>query len=162
MGTRALIHFHDGDAASPILATVYCQMDGYPSGLGDDIKRALIGANGQVRRVVNGYGDASNQINGMQNLAALVISRLYGDRARDGCGGVYLKTPGKSDCGEEYVYFLSSPIGAAFNSNIMFRVATDAGHYNSKTQVWQPLLDTIWEGPLSEFNGELLEKGGDA
>lgn len=157
MGTRALIHFHEGDASAPILTTVYCQFDGYLSGLGDEIKRALIGADGTIRKLVNGYSDGANQINGMGNLTALVIAKLFADRARDGCGGVYVRVPGEADCGEAFVYHLYQSDGSEHERNVVM-LRADAMRWINQ----QDVPETLFDGPLSEFDGDALEKGGDA
>ncbi|MVB00087.1 hypothetical protein GN330_22840 [Nitratireductor sp. CAU 1489] len=94
MGTRAIIHVKNGDKDSDTLVTVYRQFDGYPTGLGDDIKSILGG-----KAIVNGYNDPSNVVNGMKCAAAMLIAGL-----KDGCGNVYIYPAGTSDVWEEYTY----------------------------------------------------------
>lgn len=107
MGTRSLTHVYDDDGKT-ILLTMYRQMDGYPSGLGQELVDFLFGKrskNGTYKNpmvVVNGFGSGTPKkaANGMGCLAALLVSRLKGDQI----GSVYIYPPGSTDCGEEYVY----------------------------------------------------------
>jgi len=96
MGTRSLTHIEE---RGKILVTIYRQYDGYPDGLGDDIKKLFAGYT-----IVNGYGgDTDKQANGMGCLAAQLIDGL-----KEGIGNVYIYPAGSSDCGEEYTYTLSN------------------------------------------------------
>src|SRR3990170_3677805 len=94
VGTRALTHVEDEQGRT--ILTIYRQMDGYPSGHGEDIAAFLRG-----RRIVNGIGsDTPHQAsNGMGCLAASLVASL-----KDGIGSIYVVEPGSSDHGEEYVY----------------------------------------------------------
>jgi hypothetical protein len=99
MGTRALIHIHDGDMVAPILATLYRQMDGYPSGLGEDIKDV------GCMQIVNGIRmgmEAGKVANGMGCYAAQLIGKLKDDRL----GSVYMYEVGAKNVGEEYTYHI--------------------------------------------------------
>lgn len=96
MGTRSLIHFQE-TLASAVLATLYVQYDGYPTGVGAKIKEVLA-----ERTVVNGYSDAEAQINGYSCAAPMLISGMKQGK----CGGVYMYEPGASGMGEEFVYTL--------------------------------------------------------
>lgn len=49
MGTRSLTKIYDQFDGN-LICTMYCQYDGYPSGVGSEIKKCLYGIN-----VVNGY-----------------------------------------------------------------------------------------------------------
>ena len=46
MGTRTLVHIKDGKKT---IATIYRQYDGYPSGMGEDIKRILNKGSGSFK-----------------------------------------------------------------------------------------------------------------
>lgn len=84
MGTRSTTHIVDHSGESPVsLARLYIQYDGYPTGVGNDIKNILGG-----KTLVNGYNDGATQINGAGCMAAMLIAGL-----KKGCGGVYLKAP---------------------------------------------------------------------
>lgn len=65
MGTRSVTKIYDqfnGD----IICSMYCQFDGYPSGVGADIKSCIKGIN-----IVNGYNDSTPRpfVNRMGKLA---------------------------------------------------------------------------------------------
>jgi hypothetical protein len=96
MGTRALVHVKKDGRDSDTLLTVYRQFDGYPTGLGADIKGSLGG-----KAVVNGYNDPANQVNGMGCAAAMLVASI-----KDGCGSVYIYPADTSDVWEDYVYTL--------------------------------------------------------
>jgi hypothetical protein len=98
MGTRALIHVKDDEET---LVTIYRQYDGYPSGLGQDIKDVFEG-----RELVNGYNDLATQVNGMGCAAAMLVAGI-----KKGCGIVYIYPVDSSDCGEEYTYVLYAKEG---------------------------------------------------
>jgi len=131
MGTRSLIHILDDDGK--VLTTIYRQYDGYPAGMGNDIKENLGG-----KTVVNGYNDPETQVNGMGCAAAMLIAGL-----KDGCGNVYIFEAGASDVGEEFVYTLS----------------TDSGKILLELQsLREGVTATLYSGLLDEFDGEALEK----
>ncbi len=103
MGTRWLCHIHTDGIESDIMTTVYGQFDGYPTGAGEDIKKAFEG-----RELVNGIpGDRSKYVNGMGCAAALLVWSLKGGEA----GGIYVYAPGTKDVWEDYVYDLYSKDG---------------------------------------------------
>ena len=126
MGTRALIHVKKDDKDSDTLVTIYRQYDGYPTGLGDDIKSILGG-----KKVVNGYQDASKEVNGMGCAAAMLIAGL-----KDGCGNVYIKPVDTEDVWEEYTYTLWD----------------DNGALHIQCKGYQE-----YEGALDKFDGEEVE-----
>lgn len=84
MGTRCFVDFVEGHN---MLATVYVHSDGYPSGVGADLKR-IIGD----RRLSNGLPSdgGATVFNGMGCLAAYVIGALKGSKV----GRVYMVPPG--------------------------------------------------------------------
>ncbi len=128
MGTRSLTHIHDNEGN--VLTTIYRQYDGYPSGMGNDIKSVLGG-----KTVVNGYSDPEKQVNGMGCAAAMLIAGL-----KDGCGNVYVYPADSSDMGEDYIYILS----------------TDGAKLLLEVQgAWEG--NVLYSGPLDEFDGEAVE-----
>lgn len=105
MGTRALIHIKDytHGAKGKTLVTLYRQMDGYPDGLGSELKEKLADCS-----IVNGYSgdqDAPKFFNGAGCLAAYLVGVLKNDNGSDRTiGNIYIETPNASNMGEEYIY----------------------------------------------------------
>ena len=134
MGTRSLTHIKDDNGKT--LATVYRQYDGYPTGMGMDIREAL--SDGQVK-IVNGYSmgdEAPKTFNGMGCLGAFLIGELKEKKI----GNVYLYPADSEDVGEEYVYTLTPHEGTV------------------KMKVFDPYYKkTLFDGILAEFDGELVE-----
>lgn len=96
MGTRSITTVYDNGKK---LVSIYRQMDGYPTGMGADLKEILKG-----RKLVNGYNSDSakaRSFNGMGCMAAQLIAEL-----KDGIGSIYIHPV---DCGgENYTYELSA------------------------------------------------------
>lgn len=95
MSTRAIIHVQDEEKRT--FVSIYRHCDGYPEGLGKELRDIIRGTN-----VVNGYGldDAlPKTFNGMGCFAAFLIGKL-----KDQIGNVYVVLPDSKDVGEEYVY----------------------------------------------------------
>jgi hypothetical protein len=133
MGTRTLVHIKDGKKT---IATIYRQYDGYPSGIGEDIKKVL--NNGEVS-ILNGYGGSSKipaQFNGMGCLAAFLVGELKEKKI----GNVYLMATNTKDCGEEFVYTLSDKNGTV---------------YLKCFDVWNKKI--LFSGFLKDFNGGKAE-----
>ena len=133
MGTRTLVHIKDGRKT---IATIYRQFDGYPTGMGEDIKKALNG--GQVD-ILNGYGGSSkipSQFNGMGCLAAYLVGELKKQKI----GNVYLFAANSKDCGEEYVYTLTQKEDEV---------------YMKVFDVWNKAI--LFNGPLKDFCGKIAE-----
>jgi hypothetical protein len=133
MSTRTLVHIKDGKKT---IATIYRQYDGYPTGMGEDIKRIL--NNGEVE-ILNGYSGDSKipaKFNGMGCLAAFLVGELKGSFI----GNVYLMAANAKDCGEDYVYTLSV-IKEKLNVKVQ--------------DVWNKSV--LFSGPLSEFCGKKAE-----
>lgn len=133
MGTRSIVHIKDGRKT---IATIYRQYDGYPSGMGDDIKRIL--NNGMVE-ILNGFGGihkCPNQFNGMSCLTAYFIGELKERKI----GNVYVFSPNSKDLGEEFVYTISEK-----NGKIYMKVF----------DVWNKVI--LFNGPLKDFCGEKVE-----
>ena len=128
MGTRSSTNIIDNSGSEPVtLARLYIQYDGYPSGVGNDIKRILGG-----KTVVNGFNDADTQINGPGCMAAMLIAGL-----KQGCGGVYLTNPATEDReGYHYEVECNGPGDA-----IILRIFG----YDE---------ETLYDGPLNDFNAD--------
>lgn len=133
MGTRSIVHVKDGRKT---IVTLYRQFDGYPSGMGDDIKRIL--NNGEVK-ILSGYKGSSEipaHFNGMGCLAAFLIGELKEQKI----GNVYIIPTNSSGHGEEYVYTISQK-----NNQVHIKVQDD----------WNKTI--LFNGPLKDFSGEKAE-----
>lgn len=130
MGTRSTLHIQDEDKKT--IASVYRQYDGYPTGMGMDIRNALNAGQVELRNGFSGGDAVPAQFNGMGCLGAFLIGQLKGDKI----GNVYLSD---ADDRQEYNYFLSPE-----NDALHMRV-TD----------WRD--NEIFNGILAEFDGELVE-----
>lgn len=93
MGTRALIKIRD--ESTSVVACLYSQWDGYPSGLGVELSAFLNGI-----KLVNGFtGQESGPVaNGLGCLAAQMVVHF-----KKQVGSYYL-VDSKQDHGQEYVY----------------------------------------------------------
>ena len=132
MGTRTLVHIKDGKKT---ITTIYRQYDGYPTGMGDDIKEALNLGNVTI---LNGFGGQTvpSHFNGMGCLAAFLIGELKQKKI----GNVYIFPANSKDVGEEFTYTLSES-----NGNVKLKVVEN---YKNKT---------IFNGLLKDFYGETVE-----
>lgn len=113
MGTRATITILNEEG---LLVKIYKQFNGYPSGLGKELKSIL--NNGNVR-IINGIGAGQESpafFNGMGCLAAYLIEKLKNSTI----GGTYITN---SDDNQEYNYTLFN-----MGNNIYMRL-TD--YYNN-------------------------------
>lgn len=147
MGTRALTVILETDGRE--ICTIYRQFDGYPEGLGMDLKGILDGGS-----LVNGISDRSKLcFNGMGCLAAQIIANL---KARDGkieAGNVYLYPPGSRDCGEEYIYTLY-----AKNKVIWMKCEAGSMTFFGMPGTKQSNMLCLYDGPASEFDPALADK----
>jgi hypothetical protein len=132
MGTRTLVHIKD---SKKIIATVYRQYDGYPTGMGDDIKEIL---NDGIVTIFNGFGNQTvpSHFNGMGCLGAFLIGELKQKKI----GNVYIFAPNSKDVGEDLTYTLSE-----IDGKVKLKVVEN---YNNKT---------IFNGLLKDFDGETVE-----
>lgn len=133
MGTRTLVHIKDGKKT---IATIYRQYDGYPTGMGDDIKKALNNGEVEILCGYNGSSKIPSQFNGMGCLAAFLVGELKEQKI----GNVYLFAANSKDCGEEYVYTLSEKNGKL---------------YMKVFDVWNKAI--LFNGPLKDFCGKIAE-----
>ena len=133
MGTRSLTHVKQAGAT---LVTIYRQFDGYPTGHGMDIMKAL-----GDRTLVNGLSmNATKCVNGMGCAAATLIAYLKTDGLTTlEAGGFYIEAPDSEDCGEEYVYTID---GDTFNAEKGMTLKVESV-YGEKV---------LYDGPLSEFD----------
>lgn len=141
MGTRCIVAVQDGNRE---IVTIYRQFDGYPEGMGADLKRL---AN---KRLVNGFGPDDTMettANGMGCLAAQVVAGLKGK-----IGNVYILAPETRNAGEEYVYTLYSRDNAVYLRIVAGRM-TFFGNAGTPEVDMKPLYD----GPISDFDPENLE-----
>lgn len=147
MGTSGITHFHQSDIESPVICYVYKQSDGYPDGLGEQIKKHLGPA-----KLVNGIrfdedsgGYLKGQVNGMGCAAAQFIAAM-----KDGVGGIYMiaKAPDWADY--DYHIFHDGKIPDSFSppGHLMMKIMSDQ--------------DVIWQGRVSEFDSSNLFEDEDA
>lgn len=95
MGTRSLTIVKDEDGRK--LLTLYRQMDGYPTGHGQELADFL-----KPIKLVNGISNEKEPIaNGMGCLAAQIVAHF-----KRAAGGFYIMTAG--DHGQDYVYTVST------------------------------------------------------
>ena len=111
------------------IVVMYRQMDGYPSGHGNDLASFL---DGMV--VGNGlsFNDPGKYANGMECLAAQIIAHF-----KTAPGGFYLYPAGTRDAGEEYIY----EVYAGHGQEIHVVVKETYGKEET----------TIFDGPVSTF-----------
>lgn len=129
MGTRSLVHIKSRGSDSDTLVTIYRQFDGYPDGMGSDLKEAV----GHLG-IVNGFtGSGEGQANGMGCLAAQLIVAL-----KDCVGNVYIYPHNSLNVGEEYVYTLWEDGGKCH----VLCESTYGGEYGS----------LIYRGPLCDWD----------
>lgn len=133
MGTRTLVHIKEDKKT---IATIYRQYDGYPTGMGDDIKEIL--NNGNVT-ILNGFGDQTipSHFNGLGCLAAFLIGELKQKKI----GNVYIFPANSKDVGEDYTYTISLDK----NDKVKLKVVEN---YQNRT---------IFNGLLKDFDGETVE-----
>lgn len=144
MGTRGILHIKEGRKT---IVTVYRQYDCYPTGLGEDIKKALNDGNCEI---VNGYTFGMNNpkhFNGAGDLAAYLVGWLKvldgADEDNKTIGNVYLQAPNTNDVGEDYIYVLS---------------IKDNGLINLQVNSTWPSKFCIYDGPLEHFDGKRVER----
>ena len=95
MGTRSITKIRQDGKDSPVICQIYRQFDGYPEGMGKDLKEIC-----KDITVVNGISGGQNNdkfANGMECLAATIIKNL-----KQGIGNIYLVPV--SDDKEEFNY----------------------------------------------------------
>lgn len=131
MGTRSMTYVMDGHGdQAEVIVGMYRQMDGYPTGHGQDLKNFLTG-------MVVGNGIGCNMpdkyANGMGCLAAQMVAEF-----KDGPGGIYLMA-GK-DHGQDYDYFIGRVLSRIYLKIVHF-------HFGQ----------TIYNGPVESADMEAIE-----
>ena len=132
MGTRTLVHIKEDKKT---IATIYRQYDGYPTGMGDDIKEIL---NHGMVTILNGFGGQTipSHFNGMGCLAAFLIGELKQKKI----GNVYIFPANSKDVGEDFTYTLSEVDG-----KVKLKVVEN---YENRV---------IFNGLLKDFDGKTVE-----
>lgn len=136
MGTRSLTFFRDTSFDEDVLlAVIYKQYDGYPTGYGAELKEFLTGFT-----VTNGISsDSGKSANGMGCLAAQVIAHF---KTENGVGGIYMHSPKAKVSDESYGYVIS----AEPDKPIQLKV------YSGTKK--------IYEGTVADFDPEKVEGEG--
>ena len=134
MGTRSLVHIKEGNTT---IATIYRQYDGYPSGMGVDLRTALNNGQVELRNGFSGGDKVPSQFNGMGCLGAFLVGKLKDDKI----GNIYLMKPNTKDVGEEFVYTLTDKDGTV-NLKVI--------------DTWKKT--TLYNGLLAEFDANLIEE----
>ena len=134
MGTRSLTHIRE---EGETLITIYRQYDGYPTGMGANLKEFL-----GDRKVTSGIRmDAPKRapFNGMGDLAARLVTFLKeGDV--ESAGNVYIYPANATDVWEEYVYTVDQKDGELSLSVV------DTYH------------GEIYDGLIDDFDPEAVER----
>ena len=140
MGTRSLtLLCEEGTPAKPgrEIVVMYRQMDGYPSGHGQELADFL----GEFT-IVNGMSGGQPKViaNGADCLAAQVIAKF-----KVQAGNVYLNPAGTRGVWEEYLYTVW-PAGdiEGDKGRVYMRVEGDEGR-------------RLWQGPAVEFTPQKCE-----
>jgi hypothetical protein len=126
MGTRSLTRIKDTDDAE--IACIYRQMDGYPTGMGADLKEFL-----EPFTIINGITSSTDPkpaANTMCCLAAQIVAHFKTE-----IGNIYLYPTGSKGCGEEYVYTIFQD-----GDKVGIKVYSVYGKR------------TLFEGPISDFD----------
>lgn len=137
MGTRSTVYFLEN---GEVIGAIYRQYDGYPTGMGDDIKKILT-QNGTIDPVIrNGYsfGDQiPTHFNGISCLGAYLIGEL-----KNGIGNVYLYNP---DWKTEAYHYDIYAIDGRVHMTLHYRY-TD---YND---------GVLYDGPVVDYDGTEVER----
>lgn len=174
MGTRCLTVIKEGDKSSPDLCVIYRQMDGYPDGHGEDIRRLI----GNIV-VTNGYGDDTTVANGMGCLAAQLVTGLKLDVLKHHekmcewrrssypnlpdykagmAGGIYIYSAGTRGVWEDYTYTIylikaekeqEDDLVDHFSAGDLY-LMVESSHGG-----------ILYDGLLREFSSEACNSGGD-
>ena len=149
MGTRSLTIMYDtpyrGTRGREI-AVMYRQMDGYPTGHGQELKDFLA-----PFVIVNGYNTRDGSIaNGGACLAAQIVAHF-----KDGVGDIYLHPAGTRSMDEEWVYEVRPHLAKDWNSGTITLVVREA--------VYDPAADKMdyivrYSGPVGDFDPKAIEE----
>lgn len=144
MGTRSLTVFLSEWDQKEIVV-MYSQYDGYPTGHGKELQEFL---NEFV--VVNGLtnNDPPKTANGMGCLAAQVIAHFKKEME-----SIYLYPAGTRDVGEEWVYTVYK-----LDKGVGLRVQSGCVTAFGISGTSQCDMDILYDGPVENFDPELVEK----
>jgi hypothetical protein len=141
MGTRSLTLFQDYSADGNLqeIVVLYRQMDGYPTGHGQELKNFLtpfILVNGIVSPI-----EGKKIANGMSCLAAQTIAHFKTD-----VGGFYLYQAWTRNCDEEYIYTIYPNVtGKGVN------IKVEAVQCDGRVKM-------LYDGPVKKFYPKKAEK----
>lgn len=141
MGTRSTLRIKD---IKRTLVTIYRQYDGYPTGMGQDIKDILNG--GYFLTLVNGFSGSDRhpeKFNGMGDFAAYMVMRLKFNNFGQTIGNVYI-TDNKDF--QEYNYTLYNKVD---DNNIYLKIQD----YNKKV-MYNGLLKNADMAKIEEVNND--------
>ncbi len=149
MGTRSLTTINDDNGKETVV--MYRQMDAYPEGHRMDLADFP-----KPFSIVNGYrlGDDRRIANGMDCLAAQLVSRFKGDRV----GNFYLHPTATRNRGEEFIYIVSNRDGQLSltvqgGEMTFFGVAgTDVGAKSVEDDT------LIYDGPAADFTPKACKR----
>jgi hypothetical protein len=159
MSTRSLTYIRETEKSAPFVC-IYRQCDGYPKGMGSDLKKLLSGF-----KITNGYNcdDSScatcnkasyehkqsdhdfqpkRVANGINCLAAWIVKGL-----KDGIGNVYLYSPNTKEAGQAYEYHLY------LAKQVLMLKVLESGHKAYKDEPAVPPV-TLYSGTLEAFTPE--------
>ena len=132
MGTRSLTFVKDESGKSNLC--MYRQMDGYPTGHGQELKDFL-----KDMVIINGIGMQKGPIaNGMGCLAAQIVAHF-----KDGVGSIYLYPTSTKDAGQEFSYGIY-----AIGDRVGVKILRD---YDRKI---------LYNGPIADADMEAIENEG--
>lgn len=145
MGTRSLVVIHEDGKE---ICTIYRQYDGYPSGIGEELKDLL-----SAGPLVNGISGNGLCFNGMGCLAAQIVAQLKAPEGKPVPGNVYLYPPGSRDCGEEFIYTIYAKDGK-------LQIKCEAGSVTSfgSPGTKQSNMLCLFDGPAKDFSAALCDK----
>jgi hypothetical protein len=132
MGTRARVNVFNGNQ---ILVSIYCQFDGYPTGLGKEIAD-FAGPFEVINGISCGERDTPQRANGMDCFAAQLVGHLKGNQV----GNVYLRDTGPESHGEEFVYDLHEHNGK-INLTVLEGGVTMFGNPGDKSEEMKMLFN---------------------
>ena len=152
MGTRSITVIKDENGEE--ICVLYRQFDGYPSGMGKDLKKFL-----SPIRLVNGITDKEDHpiANGMSCLAAQIVAHFKSeDRSKCGslAGNIYLYPAGTRDAGEEYIY----TIYPGENGKVRMRVQAGCMTMFGLPGTKQTNMPVLYDGYAYRFNLKRIEK----
>lgn len=137
MGTRSLTVFLDcnvkiNEEKPTEIAVMYQQMDGYPSGHGQELADFL-----SEFTVVNGLstGQPKKIMNGPHCGAAQIVAHF-----KEGAGSIYLYPAGTKEAGEDYIYYVEMKTGE------MPKIKCEAFDGTE-----------LFYGPANQFDGQKIE-----